>query len=114
MAVTGSALSDMKADIATYNPGIGRRFGKIWSGAIIAGYEPRTGKVYSTGRGDIGNLGPKDGYRSIGVAATYTFGNAEIRGGVRYIDIGDAVTTIGADFSGNSAVAAGIRLGYHF
>lgn len=62
-----------------------------------------------------GNLAPRDGFASIGVAATYTQGNTQITGGVRYIALGDATTqTIGANFADNSAIAAGIQVKYKF
>jgi long-chain fatty acid transport protein len=94
-------------DRITYNLGIGRRFNDNWSGAVTLGYEKSDGEI-------TGNLGPTDGFASIGLAATYTMDNMKITGGVRYVDIGDATTSLGADFSGNSGVGVGIRVGYTF
>jgi long-chain fatty acid transport protein len=93
----------------TYNLGIGRRFNDNWSGAVTLGYEPSDGAL-------TGNLGPTDGFKSIGLAATYTMDNVKITGGVRYVDIGDAVANVGpgAQFTGNSGVGIGIRVGYTF
>ena len=62
-----------------------RRFNETWSGAVTLGYEPSDGDL-------TGNLGPTDGMRSIGLAATYTRDNMKITGGIRYVDIGDAAT----------------------
>lgn len=88
--------------------GIGRRFNENWSGAIILGYEKTQGTP-------TGNLGPTDGYKSIGLAATYTVDNIKITGGVRYVDIGDATTKgIGSNFSDNDGVGVGIRVAYSF
>jgi long-subunit fatty acid transport protein len=104
----GSPLVDYSEDTVSYNLGIGRRFNDQWSGAVTLGYE-------APGGGLVGNLGPTDGYTSIGVGATYTRDNMKITGGVRYVLIGDATTsTIGADFTDNTAIAAGIRIGYSF
>lgn len=104
----GASLIDYDSDYTTYNLGIGRRFTENWSGAITVGYEGQTGDVQ-------GNLAPRDGFASIGLAATYTQGATQITGGVRYIALGDATTqTIGADFSDNSAIAAGIQVEYTF
>jgi long-chain fatty acid transport protein len=103
----GSPLVSYASDRVTYNLGVGRRFNENWSGAITIGYEESDGEI-------TGNLGPTDGFSSIGLAATYTMDNLKITGGIRYVDIGDATTTIGVDFEGNSGVGVGIRVGYTF
>ncbi len=95
-------------DRVTYNLGVGRRFNDTWSGAVTLGYEPSDGEL-------TGNLGPTDGFKSIGLAATYTSGNMKITGGVRYVDVGDATTNVfGASFTDNSGVGVGFRVGYTF
>lgn len=95
-------------DRITYNLGIGRRFNETWSGAVTLGYEPSDGEF-------TGNLGPTDGFKSIGLAATYTRDNLKITGGVRYVDVGDATTNIvGGNFTDNSGVGFGIKIGYTF
>jgi long-chain fatty acid transport protein len=38
----------------------------------------------------------------------------KITGGIRYVDIGDATTSIGAEFENNSGVGVGVRIGYTF
>jgi long-chain fatty acid transport protein len=104
----GASLIDYESDYTTWTLGVGRRFSETWSGAITLGYEGETGDVQ-------GNLAPRDGFASIGLAATYTAGNAQITGGVRYIALGDATTqTIGARFENNDALAAGIQVKYRF
>ncbi|MGB3177050.1 MAG: outer membrane protein transport protein [Albidovulum sp.] len=103
----GSAVVSYDDDVITYNLGIGRKFNDQWAGAVTLGYE-------KSGGTPVGNLGPTDGYRSIGVAATYTVDKMKITGGVRYVDIGDAVTTIGSNFNDNSGIGAGIRVGFNF
>ncbi|MCU0827512.1 MAG: outer membrane protein transport protein [Tabrizicola sp.] len=100
-------LVDYESDRITYNLGVGRRFNENWSAAVTLGYEEADGEV-------TGNLGPTDGFASIGLAATYTMDNVKITGGIRYVDIGDATTSIGANFEGNSGVGVGIRIGYTF
>ncbi len=104
----GAPLIDYQSDYTTYTLGVGRRFSENWSGAVTLGYEGQTGDVQ-------GNLAPRDGFASIGVGATYTMGNTEITGGIRYLELGNATTqTIGANFSGNNAWAAGIRVLHRF
>jgi long-subunit fatty acid transport protein len=96
-------------DRITYTLGVGRRFNDTWSGAITLAHEPSEGEV-------TGNLGPTDGFTSIGLGATYTQGNMKITAGVRYIDVGDATTNppISGNFANNDGWAAGVRIGYSF
>ena len=100
-------LVSYESDRVTYNLGLGRKFDDTWSGAVLLSHEPSNGDI-------TGNLGPTDGFTSVGLAATYTRDNMKITGGVRYIRIGGAATTIGADFDDNDAVAAGLRVGFNF
>jgi long-chain fatty acid transport protein len=93
-------------DRVSYTLGVGRKFNDTWSGAVSVGYEETQGGTSSL-------LSPTDGYTSVGMALTYTKDNMKVTGGVRYVDVGDASTLIGA-FSDNSAVAVGLRVGYSF
>jgi long-chain fatty acid transport protein len=103
-----TALVNYDNDSITYNIGVGRKFNEQWSGAVSIGYEKSNGGIQS-------NLSPTDGYVSVGLGATYTTGNVKITGGVRYVDIGDATSLSGnGNFSGNSAVAVGLKVGYTF
>ena len=95
-------------DVITYNLGVGRKFSDTWSGAISVSYEQSNGGIAS-------NLSPTDGSMSVGLGATYTKDNLKISGGIRYVDIGDAVALSGSgDFKGNSAVGIGFKIGYTF
>ncbi|MBL3594188.1 hypothetical protein JMM63_01095 [Rhodovulum sulfidophilum] len=108
--VRGGSLVDYDHDVITYNLGLGRKFNDNWSGAILFGYEKHEGTY-------TGNLGPTDGFRSIGLAATYTTGKVKVTGGIRYVEIGDAKTEFGPDttrFKGNDGVGVGLRVGYYF
>ncbi|GAA0292934.1 hypothetical protein [Rhodovulum strictum] len=106
--VYGNALVFYTHDVITYNLGLGRKFSDTWSGAVLLGYEETKGDR-------TGNLGPTDGFTSVGLAATYTAGSAKITGGVRYVDIGNATTRgLDGDFRGNSGWGFGLRVGYSF
>jgi len=99
-----------KDNTFTYSLGVGRKFNDKWSGAVVLGYEKSSGET-------TGNLGPTDGFRSIAFAGTYqATDNVKITAGVRYVDIGDAVTNplISGDFSDNSGWGAGVRVGITF
>lgn len=105
--ISAAPLVSYARNTATLNLGIGRRLNENWSVAGTVGYEHSDGHT-------TGNLGPVDGHKSVGVAATYTQGNMRITSGLRYMWIGGATTNIGARFSGNKAIAAGVRVGYSF
>lgn len=100
-------LVDYASDRVTYNLGIGRRLNEMWSAAVTLGYEKPDGEP-------TGNLGPTDGFKSIGFAASYSMDNMNVTAGIRYVDIGDATTTLPAEFRGNSGVGVGIKIGYTF
>lgn len=94
-------------DRITYTLGVGRRLDETWSVLGSLSYEESTGST-------TGNLGPTDGFTSVSLGAIYTKDNMKITGGLRYIDVGDANTTVAAAFTGNSAIAAGIKVGWTF
>lgn len=110
--LTGGSLVSYDNNTITYSVGLGHKFNDTWSGAVVLGYEPKTG-------GFASNLGPTDGRASIGLGVTYTQGNMKITGGVSYIYIGSASTTLdgtnaASNFSGNHAIAVGMKVGYTF
>ena len=98
-------------DRTTFNLGVGHRLNETWSILGSVSYENTTGSL-------TGNLGPTDGFTAYSVGAVYTKDNMKITGGIRYIDLGDATTLIGgvpgATFADNSAVVAGLRVGFSF
>jgi long-subunit fatty acid transport protein len=106
-------LADYTNDVLTYSLGVGRKFSDSFSGALTLGYEKGTGELAS-------NLSPTDGYLSVGLGGTYTKDNMKITAGVRYVDLGDAVTEPagafpgGSTFSGNSAIALGLKVSFSF
>lgn len=103
--ITGNNLVDYDSPYWTFTLGVGRQFTDEFAGAFTVGYEPSTGDRVS-------DLGPTDGFWSVGIGGTYTIDKAEISGGIRYTDIGDATTNNGAEFSGNSAWAVGLQITY--
>lgn len=99
-------------DTVSYELGIGRKINEKLSVALAVGYESAGTRPSTTA------LAPTTGSRSIGVAGTYQVNeNLSISGGIRYIEPGDQYVTSSAgnvEFNDNSAVAVGIRVGYHF
>ena len=94
-------------DRITYTLGLGRRLNETWSVLGSVSYEESTGSA-------TGNLGPVDGFTSVSLGAVYTKDNMKITGGIRYADIGDATSFNGNTFTDNSAIAAGVRVGWSF
>lgn len=101
-------------NVYTLKLGVGRKINDNWSGAVTLGYEKAQG-------GEVGNLAPTDGYKSIGLGATYTQGNMKVTGGLEYVDVGDATTSKGklqpntyAEFKNNSVIGAGVRVQFSF
>ncbi|SLN35942.1 Outer membrane protein transport protein (OMPP1/FadL/TodX) [Roseovarius albus] len=106
VAQTGNPIAFEPDDSWTYELGLGHRFNDIWSGAVLLGYETEHDAT-------VGNLQGKDGYISYGLAATYETESWEITTGVKYFDVGDAETSV-SSFSGNDAIAFGMKLGFRF
>ncbi len=105
LGVSGGPLVSYSDSTTTFNLGVGRKFSETWSGALSVSHEPSSGAP-------VGNLGPTDGFTSLALGGTYTSGNMKVTGGVRYVMVGDATTTINADFSDNSALAFGLKVGF--
>lgn len=106
-AFGGRPLVEFLDDRTTFTLGVGRRLNETWSVLGSLGYEETTGST-------TGNLGPTDGFKSIALGAVYTKDNMKVTGGVRYVDLGPATTTINARFSGNHAIGAGVKVGWQF
>jgi long-subunit fatty acid transport protein len=104
----GGSLVDYSNDVYTYTVGVGRRFSDVFSASFTVGYEEATGDPAP-------NLGPTDGYISYAIGGEYKVNdNTKLRGGIRYIDIGDATTDAGIDFEDNSAIAVGASMVYTY
>lgn len=110
--LTGNSLTDLE-DGFDFSIGIGRRFNEQWSGSVSVGYS-------SVGDDNlVSPLAPTNGSRFIAVGAKYDVNESfAIAGGVRYSQLGDAISSPGgtpvAPFEGNSAVTAGLRFEYKF
>lgn len=100
-------LVEYEDDRWSFSLGIGRQLTENWSVAGTIGYEPSTGSV-------TGNLGPTDGFTSVGLGVSYTQNRVRVTTGLQYLWLGDAETPQGADFNDNTAVAGAIQVGIHF
>lgn len=103
----GSPLVSFTDDRTTYTLGVGRRLNETWSIAGSVSYEETTGSI-------TGNLAPTDGFKSVGLAAIYSKDNVKITTGIRYVEVGRAFTTAAATFENNSAIGAGVKVGWSF
>ena len=112
-ATPGSSLTNIE-DSTDFTLGVGYKFSEKWSGSAAIGYS-------TTGVDNlVSPLAPTNGNRSLTLGARYTHNNMIISGGVRYTDLGDAFAETGtpdtarANFSGNSAVSVGVKVGFKF
>jgi long-subunit fatty acid transport protein len=108
----GGKLLSYDDDVFTYTFGVGRRLSDTWAVSASVGYEKSNG-------GFASNLGPTDGNKSMALAAVYSRDKMKITTGIRYINIGDAQTTLNgtnaaANFKDNEAVAIGVKVGFNF
>ncbi|WFE74350.1 OmpP1/FadL family transporter [Roseinatronobacter sp. S2] len=100
-------LVEYQKNSVTYTLGVGRRFNENWSGSVSLSHDTGNGSPTS-------NLGPTGKRNAIGLGASYTKDNMTISGGVQYTRIGSATTNTGGQFGSNSAIGAGIRVGFSF
>lgn len=99
------------------NAGVGRKLNEQWAGNVSVGWDSGAGNPITT-------LGPTEGYWNLGVGVQFSpAANYFISGGVKYFWLGDAKAQSGAqfntdnyvaDFTGNNAIAYGMKIGYKF
>lgn len=113
-ALTGTQqnLVDYSDDQWSATVGLGRKFNAKWSGTAAVGWDSGAGNPVTT-------LGPTEGFWSVGLGAQYSPAeNYFIAGGVKYFWLGDAQAQTGGnvagDFSDNTAIGYGVKLGYRF
>ena len=103
-------LVDYTNDVFQYELGVGRKFTDTLSGALTVAYEASDGAPVSP-------LSPTDGRTSLGAALIYTMGATEVTGGVRYVWLGDGISTPASGsqpFSNNTALAVGVSIKHTF
>lgn len=106
-ALAGDEITGFDHDVITYTLGLGRKINDHLSVFGALGYEKATGGVAS-------RLAPTDGMKSISLGASWTQDKTKLTGGVQYQKLGDAVDGSGTDFSGNTALALGLKVAYTF
>lgn len=95
-------------DSITYTLGVGRKFNDTWSGSVSVAHDTGNGNPTS-------NLGPIGKRTSLGMGVSYTKDAMTISGGIQYTRIGSATTArFNSTFGDNSAIGAGIRVGFRF
>lgn len=119
----GFDLDSYQKDQWTVNVGLGHQFTEKWSASTEVSWDSGTGDPAST-------LNPTKGSWGIGLGAQFNPApNYFIAAGVKYFWLGDVVAEDGtyyipvagikpiaeqADFKDNSAIAYGLKIGYHF
>ena len=99
------------------NVGVGRKLTDQWAGNVSVGWDSGAGNPITA-------LGPTDGYWNVGVGVQFSpTPQTFIAGGVKYFWLGDAQGQIAsqsgkssyvADFTDNTALAYGLKMGYRF
>jgi long-chain fatty acid transport protein len=109
-ATGGASLIDLPST-TTYTLGIGRKFSEAWSGAFSVTYEGESDPLVSP-------LAPVNGNIGFTVAGIYTQGNMKITTGINYTQFGNAQAETAdvarADFTDNSALGIGVKVGFSF
>jgi len=106
-------LLDYTDDQWSASLGVGRKLNSQWAANVSVGWDGGAGDPVTT-------LGPTVGFYSLGLGARYTpVENIDISLGVRYLWLGDAEAkvssgTVVGTFEDNTAIAAGLKLGYRF
>ncbi|OTG81056.1 long-chain fatty acid transporter [Acinetobacter sp. ANC 4648] len=97
--------------------GVGRKLNEQWAGNVSVGWDSGAGNPVTT-------LGPTEGFWNVGLGVQYSpTPSTFIAGGVKYFWLGDAKAQTGAqadgseyvaEFTGNTAIAYGLKMGYRF
>lgn len=117
----GFNLVDYSDDQWTINTGIGRKLTDTIGGTVSVGWDSGAGNPVTT-------LGPTEGYWNVGLGLRYSpTPKVDLSGGIKYFWLGDAKAQTGSysvpgnaaasyagTFDNNYALAAGLKLGYHF
>lgn len=108
----GPSIVSYDSDRTTFTIGGARRLNEEWTVLASIAYEAQNDDL-------TGNLGPTDGLTSIGIGARYEIGDWRVTAGINYTFLGDATTqfptgTPFGTFNDNSAIGAGLRVGYTF
>lgn len=111
-SASGNNLIDYSDDQWSATVGVGRKFNSHWSGSASVGYDSGAGNPVTT-------LGPTEGYWSVGLGGQYSPAeNYFIQAGVRYMWLGDADAKAGpnlaGEFTDNTAIGYGMKIGYRF
>ncbi len=110
---SGVSISDLE-DSWAYTLGVGRAINDNWSVSGVLGYEPE-------GTDDlVSPLAPTNGNFSLGLGVRYKDENVVVSAGIRHTWLGDAMPETGtpdvarADFTDNTALSAGFKIGFYF
>lgn len=97
--------------------GVGRKLTDQWAGNVSVGWDSGAGNPITA-------LGPTEGYWNVGLGVQFSpTPQTFISGGVKYFWLGDAQGQIAsqsgkktyvADFTDNTAIAYGLKIGYRF
>jgi long-subunit fatty acid transport protein len=108
--VATNTVATWSGNSLDYSLGVGRKFNDNWSGALTVGYSAPSSDAFAQA------LNPTNGTVSVGLGVTYARDSWKVSAGVQQVTLGNATTRgLPANtWTGNTATAAGIRIGYSF
>lgn len=106
-APAGGRITGFDHNVTAYQLGIGRKINDSVSVFARLGYEQANGGVVS-------RLSPTDGMQSIGIGGSWSHDKMKLTGGVEYVKLGNAVDSLGTQFTGNHALGLGLSVAFNF
>lgn len=105
----GQEITGFDHDYVTYTLGLGRKINDNWSVFGAIGYEAAVG-------GTSSRLAPTDGMKSLALGAVWTRDKIKMTMGAQYERLGNTVdgAPTSTVFSGNHALALGVKMDYSF
>ncbi|ASK21646.1 hypothetical protein CEK60_21140 [Halomonas sp. N3-2A] len=102
----GSSILALEDDTTTYRLGVAQKFNNTWSGLVRFTYEAASDDEQVI-------FSPYNGVRGVGLGASYQRDKLRITAMADYFDLKGTTGPVG-DFDGDSAIAVGMQIGYHF
>ena len=106
--LSGAPLVEFAKDTVSFEVGAGHMLSKQWSVGGFLAYEKAIGA-------DTSPLAPEDGYKGLGLGATYSMSNADITAGVAYFESDvDGLDAAGTQFKDMTSLITSISADYRF
>ena len=106
--LSGAPLVDLGKDTVSFEVGAGHMLNEQWSVGGFLAYEKAIG-------GDTSPLAPEDGYKGLGLGATYAMSNLEITAGLGYFESDvDGLDAAGTQFNNMTSLITSVSADYRY